>query len=107
MSPSSFFDEPTTDIDCGIVDQNQQVTTVAAARSYAAQGSKIVTAVDQTSIEDSSNSALIVEDLTLPITTDGAGAVAIATSETPPPPQLIGPKDCVNWNEKSLRVSKK
>ena len=110
MSPSSFFDEPTTDIDCGIVDQNQHDTTDAAARSYVTQGSKIEAPDNQTvieGIEGSSNSAVQVEELTVPITTDGAGAVAIATSETPPPPRLMGPKDCVNWNEKSLRVSKK
>ena len=107
MSPSTFFDEPTTDIDCGIVDQNQHDTTDAAARSYVTQGSKIETAVNQTAIEGLSNSAVQVEELTVPITTDGAGAVLVATSETPRPPELIGPKDCVNWNEKSLRVSKK
>ena len=99
MSPSAFFDEPTTDIDCGNADQNQHDTT-DAARRYVAQGAKFVTGEDL--------EALAGRSVTLPVilaNPEAASSASMATSATASRGQLIGHKDTVQWNNLSQRVS--
>ena len=97
MSPSAFFDEPTTDIDCGNADQNQYDDTTHAARRFAAQDAEFVT--------DKGLAGPSVVVILPPGEAEGASSTSMATSSNAPRSQLIGHKDTVQWNNLSQRVS--
>ena len=116
MSPSAFFDEPTTDIDCGNADQNQH-DTMDAARRYVAQGARFVTGEDLTAVAGPSNSvhrswqtdlvenAEVVTVADAKSQTEGTSSASMTTSSTATQGQLIGHKDDAQWNNLSTRVS--
>ena len=98
MSPSAFFDEPTTDIDCGNADQNQHddTTHAHAARRFAAQDANFVTEKGLVG-----PSVVVI----LPGEAEDTSLTSMATSSNAPRGQLIGHKDTVQWNNLSQRVS--